>query len=56
MVWIVITGGGLTERVDADGWQVGPNGDLVFFNGGGSHQILTRAYAAGRWQTVTLYA
>lgn len=47
-------------RVTADGWQVGPNGDLAFFNGQTRHGVFdpffVRAFAAGTWTDVSLYA
>jgi hypothetical protein len=59
-VWTVtyMDGDALTEeRVYADGWQVSGNGDLAFMNDPRSATpFFTRAYAAGTWQTVSLYA
>lgn len=44
-------------RVVAESWQVGSNGDLAFGNGlNGMSPFFTRAFAAGTWATVELYA
>jgi hypothetical protein len=46
-----------SERVTADAWLLGPNGDLVFYNGEPSvDQFFVRAFAAGTWEKVSLYA
>lgn len=45
------------EQVTADGWQIGVNGDLVFVNDPyGSRPFFLRAFAAGTWLEVSLYA
>lgn len=57
--WTVSLGLGATsERVESDGWQIGPNGDLVFINidERGREPFFIRAFAAGRWVEVSLYA
>jgi len=46
-----------TERVWADAWNVSANGDLAFLNDPyGSEPFFHRAYAAGTWLTVRLFA
>lgn len=45
--------------VSADGWQVSPNGDLVFLNApeeGHRNPFFLRAFAVGTWKEVQLYA
>jgi len=49
--------GRLTERHYADGWQVGPNGDLLLVNDPyGQKPFPIRAFAAGVWETISLFA
>lgn len=55
--WSVKASHGGTERVTADAWQIGPNGDLAFFNEErGEKPFFVRAFAAGRWTEVWLFA
>lgn len=46
-----------SEQVIAEGWQIGPSGDLVFLNDPYSQKpFYTRAFAKGVWLEVSLYA
>lgn len=57
MTWEVTFSDGTKKRVDADAWQIGPNGDLAFLNGPHSSKpFFVRGYAAGVWNEVSLYA
>lgn len=44
-----------SETVIAEGWQIGPNGDLAFGNGLNTHDpFFVRAFAKGTWEEVSL--
>lgn len=44
-------------QVKADGWQLSPNGDLVFIDDPyGERPFGVQAFAAGTWRGVSLYS
>lgn len=51
--WVVITSTGAARRHRADRFDILKNGDLVFMN---EHGEYIRAYAAGTWSEISLYA
>lgn len=55
--WTVYLSNGGSVRVEADGWQVGPNGDLTFINGPyNSRPFFVQAFASGTWREVSQFA
>lgn len=55
--WTVTKEAGGVVRVTAEGWQIGPNGDLAFGNGlNGPNPFYVRAFSKGIWREVNLYA
>lgn len=55
--WIVTTHTGATRQHRADRFDVTKNGDLVLMNGPGVEgPYYVRAYAAGMWREVSLFA
>jgi hypothetical protein len=59
-VWIVRVNERQSTRVTADGFQIGPNGDLLFVNRATSYGSESfdpvRAFAAGSWVEVEPYS
>jgi hypothetical protein len=54
--WSITKEGGGVVRVIAEGWQIGPNGDLLFANGlNGLNPFCVRAFAKGTWREVNIY-